>query len=70
MWGIMPQSSGLATTVLDFTNDLSLLLVGLIGLIWLSAGMIAFITVQHYLSQRAKPVEKAVSTPVDHRDAA
>jgi ABC-type nickel/cobalt efflux system permease component RcnA len=70
MWSIMPQLSGLATTVLDFTNDLSLLIVGLISLMWLSAGMIVVITVQHYLSRRAKPVEKAVSTPVDHRDAA
>ena len=70
MWGIMPQLSGLATTVWDFTNDLSLLIAGLIGLMWLSAGMIVVSTVQHYLSQRAKPVEKAVSTPVDHRDAA
>jgi hypothetical protein len=70
MWGTMPQLSGVATTVLDFTNDLSLLLVGLIGLMWLSAGVIAVITVQHYLLRRAKPVEKAVSTPVDYRDAA
>lgn len=70
MWGIMPQWSGLSTTVLDFTNDLSLLLVGLVGLIWLSAGMIVVMTVQHYLSQRAKPLEKALSTPVDHREAA
>ena len=70
MWGIMPQLSGLTTTILDFTNDLSPLIVGLIGLTWLSAGMIAVMAIQHYLLQRANPAEKRVSTPRDHRDAA
>jgi hypothetical protein len=54
MWGIMPQWSGLSTTVLDFTNDLSLLIVGLIGLMWLSAGIIAFIAIQHYWAEKRR----------------
>ena len=48
MWGTIPQSSGLTTTVLDLTNDLLPLLVGLIGLTWLSAVIIAGMAIQHY----------------------
>ena len=70
MWGITPQLSALTTTVLDFTNDLSPLIVGLIGLTWLSAGMIAVMAIQHYLSQRASSAVETTSTSTNHRDAA
>jgi hypothetical protein len=40
MWSFATQP-GLATAVLDFTNDLSLLGVGLLGLVALSMGSLA-----------------------------
>ena len=49
-----PRLSGLTTMVLDFTNDLSLLIVGVIGLMWLSAGIIAFIAIQHYWAEKRR----------------
>jgi len=70
MWNIMPQFSALTTTVLDFTHDLSPLIVGLIGLTWLSAGMIAVMAIQHYREQRDIPTEKKADPPIDHQDAA
>src|SRR5215207_940406 len=51
---IMPLLSGLTTMVSDFTNGLSLLIVGLIGLMWLSAGIIAFIAIQHYWAEKRR----------------
>ncbi len=41
MWNFLPPS-GVATTVVDFTSDLSLLLTGLVGIVWLSVGMLAW----------------------------
>jgi len=61
---------GLASAVLDFTNDLSLLLVGLVGLVWLSGGIIAFIALRHYLSQKIEPVAETRAASTDRRDAA
>lgn len=52
----------------DLTDDLSLLLIGLVGLVWLYAGMIVFMAISHYLSQMTKPETETTST--DHRDAA
>jgi hypothetical protein len=70
MWGTIPQLGGLTTTVLDLTNDLSPLLVGLIGLTWLSAAIIAGIAVRHHWLQKTTSTGETVSTPADHRDAA
>jgi hypothetical protein len=69
MWDIFPQS-GVTTTVLDFTNDLLPLIVGLIGLTCLSIVMIAAMAIKHSLSQRANSVEEPAVTPTNHRDAA
>ncbi len=69
MCGIFPQS-GLTTAVLDFTNDLLPLIVGLIGLMCLSAGMIAGMAIKYYLSQRANSAVEPAATPTNHRDAA
>jgi len=69
MWDVMPQP-GLASTVLDFTNDLLPLIVGLMGLVLLSVGVLVFLAVRHYLSQKAEYAAKLVYGPVDHRDAA
>ncbi len=67
MWSFVTQP-GVATTVLDFTNDLSWLGVGLLGLMALAAGSIAFVAIQHHVSQSAKPA--AETAPADHREAA
>ena len=69
MWDIFPQS-GVTTTVLDFTNDLLPLIVGLIGLTCLSAVMIAAMAIKYSLSQRANSAVETTSTSTDHRDAA
>jgi hypothetical protein len=61
---------GLPTTVLDFTNDLSPLFVGLVCLVGLSGGMIVWSAVRHYWLEKTKPVPRMVPTSVDHRDAA
>jgi hypothetical protein len=70
MWNFINTQPGLATAVLDFTNDLSPLGVGLVGLIWLSVGLIIFMAAQHYLSQATKPTAGTTSTPADYRNAA
>jgi len=55
MWSFVTQS-GLATATLDFTNDFSLLGVGLLGLLVLSAGSVAFMAIRHHLSQSSETV--------------
>jgi hypothetical protein len=69
MWNFMPQS-GPATAVLDYTSDFSVLLVGLVGIVGFSVGMITWIAIRHYLAQKRLPPAKIVSTATDHRDAA
>jgi hypothetical protein len=69
MWDIIPQP-GLASAVLDFTDNLSLLLVGLVGLVWLSVGMIVFMALRYYLSQKTELVTETKASFTDRRDAA
>jgi hypothetical protein len=69
MWNFMTQS-GMATTVVDFTREFSPLLVSLVGLVWLSAGMIAYWALQDYLARKARPEAGASSVSPDHREAA
>jgi hypothetical protein len=58
------------TTGIDLTNDLSSLLVGLVTLIVLSAGMIAFEAVRYHFAQKAEvPTEMAPAT-IEYRQAA
>jgi hypothetical protein len=67
MWSFITQP-GLATVVLDLTNDLSGLGVSLLGLMTLAAGSIAFVALRYHVSQSTKP---AVETaPADYREAA
>lgn len=61
MWNFMTQP-GLATAVLDVTNDLSLLGVGLLSLMVLSAGSIAWVAIRHHLSQGAEPAGETAAT--------
>jgi len=69
MWGFI-SSSGFATAVLDFTNELSLLGAGLLGLVALSGGMSVFAAIRHHLSQKAKAQIGTAPAPVDYRKAA
>jgi hypothetical protein len=69
MWTFVTQT-GLATAGVDFTHDLSLLGVGLISLLTLSALSIAFVAVRQHLAQESTPVTSAVPVPADYRAAA
>jgi hypothetical protein len=67
MWSFITQP-GLATVILDLTNDLSGLGIGLLGLMVLAAGSIASAAIRHHVSQSTKP---AVETaPADYQEAA
>ena len=69
MQGILSYSS-LATVVLDYTNTLSLLGYGLLGLAVLSGGMIVYTAIRCHLSQRDKPVSSTAPSPTGYRRAA
>ena len=69
MWTFITQP-GLATTIVDFTNALSPLLVGLESVVWLSAGMIVFAALQHIAVQNTKPSAETTSTPANYKTAA
>ena len=69
MWNFIAQP-GIATASVDFTNELSMLEVGLGGLIWLSVGLIVFVAIQDYLFRATKPVAGTTPIPVDYREAA
>ena len=67
MWPI--TQPGLATAIVDLTNDLSPLLIGLVGGLGLSAGFIILAAIQEHLSQKTA---RTTETPAaeDRRDAA
>ena len=68
MWNF-PMQSGFATTIVDFTNDFSWLNIGLVGLMGLSAGIVVFTALRHYLSEKAQPAVEATPA-MDYREAA
>jgi hypothetical protein len=49
MWSFISQF-GLATASLEYTTDFSPFLIGLVGVLWLSAGLMVWATLQHYRS--------------------
>ena len=69
MWTFTMQP-GLATAVVDFTNDFSPLLVSLVSVVWLSAGMIVCFALQHFLTQKTEPSAETTPAPADYRTAA
>jgi hypothetical protein len=69
MWNFMTQS-GMATTMVDFTNEFSPLLIGLVSLVWLSVGMLAVIAIRSYRSEKTRLVPRIEDTSVDERKAA
>ena len=62
--------SGLPITVLDFTEDLSWLLVGLVCLVGLTGGIIVWTAVRHYWSEKTRLGPRTAFPSPDHRDAA
>ena len=69
MWNVITQS-GLATATVDFTSDLSLLGIGLAGLVMLAAGAITLAAIRHHISQRPTPRAETTSTSAGRREAA
>jgi len=70
MWYSIAQS-GLASAGVDFTESLSLLVAGLVGLVWLSAALIAVMAVQHHhWSQTQLRLSEATPDSLDHPEAA
>ncbi|HEV8716256.1 MAG TPA: hypothetical protein VGX03_25950 [Candidatus Binatia bacterium] len=69
MWDFMTQS-GVASGVVDFTNDLSLLVSGLLSLVGVSAAMIVLVAIHYRLSQKTKPAAGTASAFPDKQKAA
>jgi hypothetical protein len=71
MWYSIAQS-GLASAGVDFTDSLFLLVAGLVSLVWLSAGLIAVLAVQHHWSQPQPQMRLSEVTfdAVGHQEAA
>ena len=67
MWPI--TQPGLAMAIVDLTNDLSSLFIGLLSLLELSAGFIILAALQEHLSQKTARMKETPATE-DHRDAA
>lgn len=69
MWHGIAQS-GLASAGIDFTDSLSLLVAGLVSLVWLSVGLITVMALQHYWSQPQPRLSEATPASLDHQEAA
>jgi hypothetical protein len=69
MWSFITQQ-GLATAVVDFTNALSPLLVGLVGLLALSAAGIAWEALRAHRSQTRTPGTQHTPRMTNQREAA
>jgi len=61
---------GHASATLNFTDDLSVFLSGLVGLVWLSAGMIVYSALRETYSGKAKLASSTSPHAVDYRLAA
>ena len=68
MWYGIAQS-GLAGAGVDLTESLYILVAGLVGLVWLSAGLIVVMTMHHYWSQSQARLPAIPASP-DHKEAA
>jgi hypothetical protein len=53
----------------DLTESLYILVAGLVGLVWLSAGLIVVMTMHHYWSQSQARLPAIPASP-DHKEAA
>ena len=62
--------AGYATAVINLTNELSSLLVGLIGLTAMSAAMIVVASARYRTAQKTQSVADTVSTTIEYQQAA
>jgi hypothetical protein len=69
MWTPIIQT-GVANATMDFTSEFSLLAAGLAGLLWLSAGMITWMAVQHYREQTTLQVPELTPASTEYPKAA
>ena len=69
MWSFIAQS-GLAAGVVDLTNELALLRIGLVGLVALSAGLLALTALRQHGAQAPQPVAEPTPASADYRAAA
>jgi hypothetical protein len=69
MWSFLVQP-GVASVVVDFTNALSPLGIGLVGLMLVAAGAITFSAIQHSWSQAASASSHREHALPDFREAA
>jgi hypothetical protein len=69
MWNLIPQL-GMATAIVDMTNELSPLLIGLVSVMWLSATMIGCTALRHYLARKTQPKADTTSGSTSGREAA
>ena len=60
----------IAQPALVTASDLSLLLTGLVGIMWFSAGMLVWMAIRHYVAEQTMPIADITLTPVDAREAA
>jgi hypothetical protein len=69
MW---EHSTGLslAAAVVEFTPDFALFLLGLVGLVGLSAGMIAWEALRHARAGRSQPLTATPAAAAPEREAA
>ncbi len=61
---------GHANAIINFSDDLSILLSGLIGLAWFSAGMIVIAALRESFSRPVKPAAIMTNDVPEHRLAA
>ena len=64
--------AGQAATIIDFTNDVSLLLTGLVGVTWFAASMIVVAAVHEWRSQVVSTAEATlpiVTVPMQQQAA-
>ena len=69
MWQFISHAS-LATVMLDYTNELSLLGYGLFGLVVLSGAVLASVAIRHHLSQTGQPVTGTAPSSIGCRKVA
>ncbi|HXG19757.1 MAG TPA: hypothetical protein VNN62_11895 [Methylomirabilota bacterium] len=68
MWSVM--NYGPATAMLDFTSDFSVVLIGLVSVVGLSAAMITWSAIRHYKAQTQRPTGERSPLATDQQDAA
>jgi hypothetical protein len=69
MFNLIAQA-GYASTTVNFTDDFSLLIAGLIGFVWVSVGMLVAVAVRDWISQGTRSTTRATPYVNEYRHAA